>query len=294
MKNQITVLIILCSILLASCTKITIPKNDLQEENLKGRVAVLAEYSFKAIEESGKIEKGNRHREDNLFEQDKLVSYNTDGNKVYSSYYYSYGALKDSIRYKYSMNGLLRKTIQYNFYRKKVYKNTYSYKKQNKELIIKTKGKSKHKDFSDRSVTYKYDSLGNEIKMNPSGTVYEYDEKGNIIVETDRNQDGAILFKKYYQYDEQGRLLSTTSTQAIIQFLSEGQSFETKYDDRMNIVQVKIFNFSGELERTDQFKYQYDELGNWVKKIKYIDSIPKFIIERHIEYLPIESANNNK
>lgn len=32
------------------------------------------------------------------------------------------------------------------------------------------------------------------------------------------------------------------------------------------------------------YKYEYDNKGNWVKRIKFGDKIPKYVIERKIEY----------
>ena len=81
---------------------------------------------------------------------------------------------------------------------------------------------------------------------------YRYDEKGNKTEQTTYNPDGS-LNKNTYKYSENGKL-----------------------------TEVNEYDSDGSLHSTS--KYEYDNQGNWIKRIDFEDAIPKHILEREYEY----------
>ena len=151
-------------------------KNDLTEENLKGKVKSIKETTYKAVDKFGQIKKGNVLN--NYF-----TIYNKKGNTIEGNEYYSDGSLNYKTTYKYDEKG------------NKIEKNTYKY---DGSLNYKT--------------TYKYDEKGNKIEKNIDGSVdrlgykytYKYDEKGNTI-EQNIYYHGSRPAENYsykYEYDK--------------------------------------------------------------------------------------------
>ena len=151
-------------------------KNDLTEENLKGKVKSIKETTYKAVDKFGQIKKGNVLN--NYF-----TIYNKKGNTIEGNEYYSDGSLNYKTTYKYDEKG------------NKIEKNTYKY---DGSLNYKT--------------TYKYDEKGNKIEKNnyyysgrlDSKTTYKYDEKGNTI-EQNIYYHGSRPAENYsykYEYDK--------------------------------------------------------------------------------------------
>ena len=188
-------------------------KNDLTEENLKGKVKSIKETTYKAVDKFGQIKKGNVLN--NYF-----TIYNKKGNTIEGNEYYSDGSLNDKTTYKYDEKG------------NKIEKNNYYYSGR-----------------LDSKTTYKYDEKGNNIEENiyyydgyGYKTTYKYDEKGNKI---EKNIDGSVdrLGYKYtYKYDEKGN----TIEQNIYYHGSrpaENYSYKYEYDKNNNWTQeIEYFN----------------------------------------------------
>ena len=148
------ILVILSVLCLVSCNQ-SEKKNDLTEENLKGKVKSIKETLYEAVDKFGQIKKGNVLN--NYF-----TIYNKKGNTIEGNEYYSDGRLGYKLIYKYDGKG------------NNIEKNNYY-----------SDGRLNYK------TTYKYDEKGNKIEKNnyyysgrlDSKTTYKYDEKGNNIEE---------------------------------------------------------------------------------------------------------------
>ena len=128
-------------------------KNSLEEDNLKGNVKSVREFSFVAVDKLGEISKGARKTQ--IYKK-----YDDKGNRIEQDDYGSDGSLSSKTTFKYDSKG---NNIEMNLY------------------------------LSDRSLTYyfsfKYDDKGNEIERNrykSDGSLdykfsYVYDDKGNEI-----------------------------------------------------------------------------------------------------------------
>jgi len=135
-------------------------------------------------------------------------------------------------------------------------------------------------------MTYKYDSQGNMIQ----DTYYGY-ESGDGFMNTYRHNDKGWVSEvipdgegpfspSQYEYDKEGNKVAEMS-----EGLGSGNN-KYKYDDRGNVIEW----IYGATIRNDQgniltYKYEFDEKGNWIKKIEYNDKKePISLIERTLEY----------
>ena len=154
------ILVILSVLCLVSCNQ-SEKKNDLTEENLKGKVKSITENTYEAVDKFGQIEKGDVLVDSSAVYTDDghFKIYNEKGNKIEENYYNSNGSLIYKNTYKYDEKG---NKIEENYYNS------------NGRLYSKT--------------TYKYDEKGNMIEDNfydsDDGSLiykntYEYDKNNN-------------------------------------------------------------------------------------------------------------------
>ena len=97
---------------------------------------------------------------------------------------------------------------------------------------------------------YEYDERGNLIsEIHPDGfkTTYEYDERNNNIATTFPSGN-----KITYEYDDKGNEIAVTS--------SSGCQYTYKYDERNNMISKT--NSNGKM-----FIYEYDDIGNKIAVI---------------------------
>ena len=177
------ILVILSVLCLVSCNQ-SEKKNDLTEENLKGKVKSITENTYEAVDKFGQIEKGDVLVDSSAVYTDDghFKIYNEKGNKIEENYYNSNGSLIYKNTYKYDEKGNI---IEENYYNS------------NGRLYSKT--------------TYKYDEKGNMIEDNfydsDDGSLiykntYKYDEKGNNIEKNNYDSNGRLYSKYTYEYDK--------------------------------------------------------------------------------------------
>ena len=179
-KIILAILSVLC---LVSCNQ-SEKKNDLTEENLKGKVKSITENTYEAVDKFGQIEKGDILVDSSAVYTDdgRFKIYNEKGNKIEENYYNSNGRLYSKTTYKYDEKGNM---IEDNFYDSDdgslIYKNTYKYDEKGNKI------EEYHYD-EDGKFNYKY--------------TYKYDEKGNIIEENHYDSNGRLDSKYTYEYDK--------------------------------------------------------------------------------------------
>lgn len=230
------------------------PLNDLEKENIKGKVSFIEEMEYNSLEKNGKIEKGDLLDKQNykyndsgnitelnyigidIFGWKMTYIYNEFGIKIEGNTFDNNGVLVHKINYKFDQKGYL---IEENYYSESIDDISHTY-------------------------TYKYDDRGNMIEINYyisesglySKSTYNYDESGNRIEANYFNKDGVINTKATFKYDESGNLIETNS------------------------------NYNNSITKRS-FKYEFDNEGNWVVKYHFDDDDnPIFITERTIEYYP--------
>ena len=123
-KIILATLSVLCLASYGQLEKKTEKKNDLTEENLKGKVKSIKETTYKAVDKFGQIEKGDvlnnyfniynekgNKIEDNFYDSDGNLSskdtyeYDEKGNKIEKNVYDSNGRLGYKFIYKYNEKG---------------------------------------------------------------------------------------------------------------------------------------------------------------------------------------------
>ena len=177
------ILVILSVLCLVSCNQ-SEKKNDLTEENLKGKVKSITENTYEAVDKFGQIEKGDILVDSSAVYTDdgRFKIYNEKGNKIEENYYNSNGRLYSKTTYKYDEKGNM---IEDNFYDSDdgslIYKNTYKYDEKGNKI------EEYHYD-EDGKFNYKY--------------TYKYDEKGNNIEKNNYDSNGRLDSKYTYEYDK--------------------------------------------------------------------------------------------
>ena len=152
-KIILVILSVLCLVSYGQLEKKSEKKNDLTEENLKGKVKSIKETTYEAVDKFGQIEKGDALN--NYFN-----IYNEKGNKIEDNSYDSDGNLSSKDTYEYDEKG---NNIERNWY--------------------DSDGRLGYK------LIYKYDEKGNNIEENwydSDGSLYE---KHTYKYEYDKNNN---------------------------------------------------------------------------------------------------------
>ena len=191
-------------------------KNNLTEENLKGKVKSIKENTYEAVDKFGQIKKGNVFYDG--FSSPFTIIYNEKGNKIKICRYDKYGKIDNKNTYKYDEKG---NNIEHN---------TYDY------------GRLALKDI------YKYDEKGNKIEENTYDSdgrlffkyIYKYDEKGNNIEKNKYDYNGRLDSKTTYKYDEKGNTIEQ-NTYYYDDRPAENYSYKYEYEyDKNNNWTQKI------------------------------------------------------
>ena len=270
-------------------------KNDLVKLKLKGRVSSLDYSVYSAVEKLGELEKDKqilRH----------IYQYDVQGNSTEWSLL-NLDSTWDVRTYKYTYDNQENKMVE-NEYKSDsslLIKHVYSYDERGNRIEKKTYG-SIYTSVSSLSNTfsYKYDKQGNQIKEESydsdgillSSYIYTYDKQGNQIEkrvgESAKKPVKGMSFKYKYKYDKVGNRIACNSYDSAGSF---DWGSVTKYDEQGNETE-HIFTKNNKPPRIYSYKYEYDNSGNWTKKIKYIHEVksnsvslkPVVIEERKIEY----------
>lgn len=133
--------------------------------------------------------------------------------------------------------------------------------------------------------------IGTQKPIHRAGSAYPYekiilktDSVGNIVekIQYSNNLPSKIGYSDYgskftYSYDSKRRLIKETK------FLGE------------DIWSIKSYEYNNglisKMERTKssrqnlKFEYKYDQKGNWIEKIDFVDDKPKYVTLRTINYI---------
>ncbi len=284
--------------------------NDRGEMNLQGNVKSLSTTTYEIVNIFGKISKGEPFSESSpetiYFNKSgyetMLIKYYSNGtisskqsftynnqNKIVEENYYNDNSLESKILHIFDNNGHKFETTSYygdgSLKYKKVYTNDF------KGNLIEENHYNSDGELSARTV-YKYDYNGNQIERSKTVNVksgnnvvktqnlYKYDLNGNMIESAMYKQDGSLFIKQNMEYED-GRQTGFSTAFGDKSGYSE---VNYKYDQWENIVSTikREYDPISTSEYTAEFKY--DSKNNWIWKLEYINYIPKYIVERSIEY----------
>lgn len=232
-------------------------KNDLLSNKLFGSIKAYTETEYKIMEKFGELEKVY-----DKYSQKKTVNFNIEG--------YIIGEidvwLKD--------NSCTSKTLLI--------------RDENCNLIEKSNFDLRDGEILSKSI-FKYDERGNRIESNyyysdksmDCKSTTKYDENGQVIETDECKPNGSLIEKtkikynvnegliEYYKYKFDGSLI----TKMII-----------KNDEKGNKIEQNIFDPNNLLINSFTFKYEFDSIGNWIKKTCINKDNPPRYTEREFEY----------
>jgi serine/threonine protein kinase len=136
-------------------------------------------------------------------------------------------------------------------------------------------------------VEYKYDKRGNKIerKFNNGFRKFNYNDK-NLCISTIFFYEGKLDSKEFNTYTKDNLVQS-------IEYEYSGKKITSKtikkYNNFEDEIYLRTIYSSGEKPRTEEHEYEYDKMGNWIKKTYYTINefnikIVESVANREIEY----------
>jgi len=241
-KIPLLVLYLFCHSILGSSQI----KSDLAQNNIQGKVKSIVEKEY--FFTNGRIT--------NISSTKKIWNYNIGGNMILEEYYDD--TIKESDTIKYDDLGNKTECDMYSDFFKTMEKLTYTIDRSKNQLQEKY-----------------YMEDGNLNKT----TLYNYNDKGNLISRIIIDKNEATRAKIEYKYDEKGYKIEEDTYSGNNDLVSRSFS---KNDDLGNIIE---WNSSLDNEGLKIYKYEsYDKFGNWLIKTTFTDNKPERKITREIKY----------
>ncbi|MBL7786095.1 MAG: hypothetical protein JNM36_09335 [Chitinophagales bacterium] len=266
------------------------PKKAWELDNLKGNVKKITENRYHASEKDGKVVQGSKLQEEN----DLSNTYNEKGNII--------------------------ENIRSDFKTKKIIKQVYIYNDQ--DLLVETKVFEITKNFTTSEklktryeLKYNDQGLNTETRTIFNDTLREittavFDKKGNKTQEDKKKPDTDELFAhSVYGYDDYGNVIETQNfdkkntlfNKGMFSFNQKGQQTEEiwEYPQQKATITKKIYyDANGNINKLDnkiqgnnpkgdtlqEFKYEFDDKGNWIKQIMILNGKVEGMSLRTIEY----------
>lgn len=252
--------------------------NDLKVRDLRGKIKFLEEKTYSAIENSGKIEKGE-------FISCYFSSFNEDGNILVEVNDSALSLSKEI--YVYDSNGNITENKSKDSYNNN-YHCKYIFDIDNK--ITERYWYNDREDMEGKD-NYIYDLNGYLLEINSYDSersfkekvIYQYDSNRKVAEEAHYDSDGILLWK--YIYDLWGNPIEE------IAYDSDGniyqkESFKNKYNSKGKLIYSE-FEINDILHRI--FIYKYDSIGNEYRCIIY-NSEKELICDRN--YTEFDYKNN--
>ena len=310
MKTLTTTLILLFFVNVILCNA---QKTDSQNLGLLGQVKQIKQDKFWAQDKFGEIIQGKKFKGgaggSTLF----LKKFNDKGNVVESIYYDEEGIPRHQIQCHYLGN-----VVESNYYDEEGALTFKIKTKYNNGSLIELNGYSANDSLLSKTIN-KHDSKGNIIESNtytPDGRIVKkhilnYDDNSNQVGEISEQIDDGSKQRTIKKYDITGNIIESKTERyhdagwfcighEINKYDEKSNKIEEnlldnndgtlysrtllKYDDKSNVVVKSVYSADGSLRYKNTYKYDYDDKGNWVKKIDFDIDIPQYITIREIEY----------
>ena len=135
--------------------------------------------------------------------------------------------------------------------------------------------------------TYLYDEYGREIERKTyfnevlsTKRVKTYNRKGKLSTRLAYSADGTLLWEENFEYRNNKLYRKEVSDHAkavvrIYQYNPSGHLSE---------VSVREQGGDAKIKRYEKWTYQYDERGNWTRRVYYLDGAVQEVKTRDIEY----------
>ena len=107
------------------------------------------------------------------------------------------------------------------------------------------------------------------------------ESKYDLVEKFGEIEKGSLSDKFTYKYDEKGNMIEVNYYNADE---SLGDKYTYKYDEKGNKIESIRYNADGSLRFKHTSNYEFDAMGNWIKKTSIPDGKPNLLTERVIEY----------
>lgn len=310
--NHTKHLLLLFIPLLSACSYVVPRETDVSKEALKGRVMVLKENSFKAIDKFGDIQEGERARKSRLgfdyakkfsksgtmeeyseFESKSgrlvyksMITYNKSNKAITQHSYTSNKTLDLKSTYTYDDNGNAIEIAAYNALGKLSAR--YNYKYDDNGLVLVEKCYRADASF-DWMKKYEYNRRGQVIEMFRDDSddrfdctyIYVYNQKHQLKEEIVKDAD-RIFDKRYvFSYDRKGNRVLEESYNSRAKLYSR---LQYAYDKNGNKTQMSELYSGDKSLNQHRYDYTYDKKGNWIRRVGFYNDKAQYIITREITY----------
>lgn len=128
-------------------------------------------------------------------------------------------------------------------------------------------------------VNYRLSYLNNSPRIDTVKFTYEYEKSSINLIKMNVITNANEITTFNYNYDSQKNLISQMYTS------SDGNGSSTyQYNDNNDVIECES-NRDNYGRLIKKYEYQYDSIGNWIKKVEYLDNKKSTIQTRKIIYL---------
>lgn len=261
-------------------------KSHLTDMQLLGKVKTFKITPYKLVDYFGKVTKGEKQ---DFWRGDAVIVFDEQGFKKENNTYNKLGQLNQKVIYKYDDKGKRISRDLYNSYGKLQMKFLYVY--DNKGFKTAYNSYSPTGELND-SYLYKNDIKGRMIeeiwikkdKSFGSKYTYEYNNLGKLSKMCQyTNSENQVDNCTTYKYDKLGRI---SEMEIFGSNNAPTRRTVITYDDKGNEKEIKYYDGKGTFLEERNYEYKFDDKGNWVERIEYINQFPKGFLEREITYYP--------
>ncbi|MGB0521461.1 MAG: hypothetical protein ACPGJS_00805 [Flammeovirgaceae bacterium] len=258
----------------------TIPyrgQSDWKDMKLNGKVKSMKVQTYKAVDNFGELSKGEKQWGRSYNE---YYVFNTQGYIVEEGWFIAEDSLGEKGISKYDDQGYkvldewYGANAELNSYTEFTYSETRDKYEMtrfdaDKNLLSKTK-------FHDT-----FNSL-ETIVYNASGAFegkseWEYDDDRNPLKWIIYGENGLVEAEIILKRDHQGRLIDHRHT-------ADNKVTQTFYSYENHPYPISQSSERGTLKFEWTYEYEFDELGNWIKRLSKLNGKGEFIVEREIVY----------
>ncbi|MCB0401593.1 MAG: hypothetical protein KDD41_05880 [Flavobacteriales bacterium] len=223
---------------------------DWHKLNLKGNVKAIKEIKFLAVDNFSEIQNGEKVK--HIYNKEYL--FNLDGYKIEQNDYVPDGTLANRIMYLHQDN----KLVEYNEY-------------DSQGMLFGTGKYELDADGFPKKLNYKT----NDGRYNWSET-YVYNQHHKVAEVNHFNAESVLESKEVYKYDENG-LLTESELYKDKKLITKNTYMNDKGGSNTEL------QYSGD-SSVYTYIYNFDNKGNWIKKIVFENNNPSGILIREIEY----------
>ncbi len=110
---------------------------------------------------------------------------------------------------------------------------------------------------------------------------YTFNDKGLLIQEKKYDEGGGPIGRILFTYDARDNMLERLES---VLNANNTTRYVFTYDENDNVTSEKKYDKHETLIETKTYAYLYDEKGNWIERLEYVDGVEKKLNKRSILY----------